>query len=822
MGSGGKTTHATYDTAPTAGELDDSLDPLTEPSEAVDYPPELQQQLGALQSLSEAGMSPVGDTTTTSPQDWHADLEAAAAQASEGVQELPAAQQPAAAAEVDTAVHAALAALTPEQLKELAKEQGFSHPELVGASGGQPHPLAVWLSPTTPEMTKLRIQTKADERFAALCAGESVAGLTYADIEPPTPADGTWTATPEQLSELAAQVHSHVGQATASTGPAAADALAAAVAAEQQLATAYCPAADAAQVHAAQAPATAAIDELAESMPSTSQSFGPVLEQAKAEGHLTPEQWSVLSQPESLRLARAATPEAEKTALRATAEQRHEQLVALEKSADWLADHATSADGGWQLHVPESLSTSPDPAASPVVDLAKSAEQYFDAYNQVQPWVSNAPAQWTEEGELSAEVPAPKPAPPPWGMTTAFNEWIAHPGVDNAAVKQAAVSLGMPEHGSNVYDAKKWIASHWDPMLDQGAIAQHIEKKAAKQAAKSSKSAVDPPKAEAAAAASPGWATQHGQLVAALKQHGGAWADVPKPVEPAVVAGHDFGAGASGGGLGGVHTKSVHTGPDGGKWMFKPDKSTGGARAEAEAVVSRIAEAAGVPSVPAYKAEVSGKSGVVQPLVPSATPLSSEPSSWTQSDVDSLVRSHVLAWTVGDHDANPSNVLRTASGGLVGIDRGQAFKHYGEDKLSLDYHPNAAFGTPQAAHHQAYKAFKGGDLATGVQVNPAAAHPVIAKLESIPDSQWRATLHTTAHEGAKHSETIAWGPTMRKRAAATHGISESSVSPQHIAEAFLDYACERKNSLRSDFAAFFSSELGLNGQALKHAGGEAG
>jgi len=36
--------------------------------------------------------------------------------------------------------------------------------------------------------------------------------------------------------------------------------------------------------------------------------------------------------------------------------------------------------------------------------------------------------------------------------------------------------------------------------------------------------------------------------------------------------------------------------------------------------------------------------------------------------------------------------MRNKEGRLVGIDKTQAFKHYGKDKLDLGFHPNERFG----------------------------------------------------------------------------------------------------------------------------------
>ena len=104
---------------------------------------------------------------------------------------------------------------------------------------------------------------------------------------------------------------------------------------------------------------------------------------------------------------------------------------------------------------------------------------------------------------------------------------------------------------------------------------------------------------------------------------------------------------------------------------------------------------------------------------------------------------------------------------------------------------------------------RGGALAKGVRVRPEAALPVISAFEAIPDTQYRSLLHGTAHEGAQ--QKVSWYPAMRARAAKAHSVL--SPSDAQVAEAFLDYACERKNRFRADFAGFFARE-GFSNEAL--------
>ena len=138
-----------------------------------------------------------------------------------------------------------------------------------------------------------------------------------------------------------------------------------------------------------------------------------------------------------------------------------------------------------------------------------------------------------------------------------------------------------------------------------------------------------------------------------------------------------------------MHTKTLHTDPDGGAWLHKPDK-TGGARAHAEAAAATLHNLAGVRTPPVYVRDVDGKAGALQPWVAGASQLDADPADWSQADVDQLVRFHVAAWACSDHDGNAGNILRTPGGGLAPIDHGQAFRYFGDDRLALDYDPNSS------------------------------------------------------------------------------------------------------------------------------------
>lgn len=249
---------------------------------------------------------------------------------------------------------------------------------------------------------------------------------------------------------------------------------------------------------------------------------------------------------------------------------------------------------------------------------------------------------------------------------------------------------------------------------------------------------------------------------------------------------------------GGVHAKQFFTDQTGRAWMFKPD-SGNVPRSYAEEAASEMLHQVGLPSVPVFVHTVNGKRGSVQPFVKDTTAIEASPKSWSQADVDAIVRYHVAAWMVGDYDGKPENVLRTKAGGLIPIDQAAAFKFVGSDKLDVDYHPISSFGSIPV-YHMAYKAAQSGGLANGVQIRPEVVAPVIARFEAMPDDVLRDILRPYATRGVKTK--VGWVPAMQHKAQAKYGTTVPST--KQVADTFIEAIVERKKNLRKDFSAFFS------------------
>ncbi|WP_435059811.1 hypothetical protein [Streptomyces sp. bgisy060] len=871
MGTGSKSSHASYAVGPTtASETDDvvaeaPVEPMSD--EEVQAKADLLMAMDLMGELADPPFAiDPEDAVPTDPVERYDLFVGQVEQAQEAIEKLKAAGASDEEIEAHTKALKAqtlayLNSLDEDDLREIAAAKGFEHPALVGLSGKGQHPLVHWLDPAYPGdiPSKEKIQAAALSRYQQLLAGETVGGMTLADLhqlegtEPPV-SGGSWSATPEEAKAAGGALTSAIGTynhaAKYTAGGPQGEALQAMLSAEHKVATVDCPELGE-NLDKAKAHAKLMVDQALAHNKLLPSDVKPLVGEAVDSGNLTETEAKHLTPHQLVTLLRPTTPESEVESLKALAVKRQEQLADLD--AGYAAHIAMAPEDGQSLNLP----SAGDPGAPQwIAAWAKNAGDVQDMQKGVKGWYAN-----TQQGGASdtpyAEHPALGPGKylHPGDLTSDFKAWAAKQKLSD--LRTVAGELGMDNNAKATRaQVQNFIAASFNNKYDQQAIKDKVTadvaKKEAAKAAKAAAAAAPAAKPDAglasgeavqalasklpsnstgaaakqaAPAAKPVKAPKPGsfnanvQAMMAAVQHAKATnQDLPARFDAKEVASWTFGPGTTASNLGGTYAKTVHTAPDGSQWMFKADHNHGGALGHTEAAASHVLSLGGVPAVPVYHhKKADGTAGSIQPLLKDAKPFTSSPSQWTQSQVDAIVRSHVGSWFVGEHDGHQDNWLSTPSGGLVQIDRGQSFKHFGADKLSVDYAPSGGGGfTP--IHQKLYQAALGGGLANGVKINPAAAHPVIKKFESMPDAQLRSVLHSTAHEGAKAG--VAWVPQMRSRAAKSLKIPQSQVTHDQIANAFLDHAVERKNNLRQNFSDFFVHQVGLpSGASLKHGGG---
>ncbi|HVL27552.1 MAG TPA: hypothetical protein VM390_05355, partial [Acidimicrobiales bacterium] len=493
MGGGGKKAHESYVVAPAAAGVPEGLDAVSE--QDIDA---LVAQGAAAEALAGYETALAKATAATEASDPAMAYQALSEAVGEAKAELHGAAEaglpPQLVAEHNKALNGVtkeyLGSLSTTELQQLAAAQGFEHPTLVGFNSpvnfeppasfpaGPQHPLVHWLDPAYgPESpSKLAIQAKAAERYAAVAAGETVGHQTLADVQaaeaqlgvgPPEP-PGSWKASPADVvaaqaalqdALVAYQPSNHDGTSLSSV-----------VAAENHLATASCPELGPG-LDAAKGAGKAAVDKALVGTwwsPQFEAGFGGLVDTAHTQGALTDNEATYLGHRDQLALMRVSTPASERDGLKALAEQRQAQAA---KLAALKAAYDGQLPGG---HVGLQ-------GTAGLAEFASTAGAYFEARKAVSPWA----------GVVHGKDAASTVSGPPWGahtdpqvLSTEFRAWAKSRKL--ADLRAVATSMGFSGGATSASRAQvqNFIAASWDPSLDKQKIAAAAAKPAAPAAAK--------------------------------------------------------------------------------------------------------------------------------------------------------------------------------------------------------------------------------------------------------------------------------------------------------------------------------------------------
>lgn len=193
------------------------------------------------------------------------------------------------------------------------------------------------------------------------------------------------------------------------------------------------------------------------------------------------------------------------------------------------------------------------------------------------------------------------------------------------------------------------------------------------------------------------------------------------------------------GNIGGGHEKYLYQAPDGSKWLFKPDETAG----MAELAAYRMMHYAGLEVPETYFTTMQGRLGTVQrwhkdikggvtdATIPSLTP----------AQIGQTQALHVADWIVSQHDTNQGALLMNQAGGIIAIDKGQAWKFLGKDKLERTYNPNG--------DRQVWGAFFADYVNGKIDMDRAAAFEQVRKFQAIPEQTMRAILRPLSKQQVK-------------------------------------------------------------------------
>ena len=303
-----------------------------------------------------------------------------------------------------------------------------------------------------------------------------------------------------------------------------------------------------------------------------------------------------------------------------------------------------------------------------------------------------------------------------------------------------------------------------------GWLAKHGgKKKAAKPKAPATPKSSPAPKAPEPSA--PPAFTKKGSEFEAVDD---AWADKGKP-------GSFTYAGKAK--VGGAHSKEFWKDEAGDRWLFKPkEHAADHFIVHGEEAAYKIGRLIDPQAIEVRTIKLNGRVGSIQKW---RTDLKKKidfdgvnPAGLTTLEVEQVQREHVVDWLIANHDGHAKQFLRARDGKVYGIDKGQAFKHLGEDRLSIGYHPNGGLGEKEPFYNTLFRAVKSGE----VEVDPAVTLRTIREVEKIPDEDYLAILRPYA-EGRFRGN-------------------------QAQKNAFYETALERKRNLRQDSEAYYADVLG--------------
>lgn len=242
----------------------------------------------------------------------------------------------------------------------------------------------------------------------------------------------------------------------------------------------------------------------------------------------------------------------------------------------------------------------------------------------------------------------------------------------------------------------------------------------------------------------------------------------------------------------GTHGATVYTDSQSQKWLVKGPKNPNDQfLVTLDAASAELQAKSGLTTPAMYIMTVGGKRQSVQYMFPgskSAFPSGVDLSTINEPDLLTIQKHHALDWLMGNHDSHAGQFIRTGSGEIVGIDKGQAFKYFTGDKLDWNYHPNVKHGTPEPIYNTLFRQYAEGK--PGQLLNPSGGElaDYIQGLQAIPDKEIRNLFRPYAEGAVKQGKLL---------------VEANGSTPTNNVDAFLDAVVARKNSLGTDLSAYY-------------------
>lgn len=217
-------------------------------------------------------------------------------------------------------------------------------------------------------------------------------------------------------------------------------------------------------------------------------------------------------------------------------------------------------------------------------------------------------------------------------------------------------------------------------------------------------------------------------------------------------------------------------------------KSNPGAKfaTEIDVATAALHKKIGLPTPDVRHATVGGTTGSLQEMIPGTQAFTGKfkPGEQSQATLLALLKEQVFDWAVSNFDSHSQNFVRDKDGKLVGVDKGQAFKYLGADKLDAKFWPNEH----PPIYNAVWDAFVNDEI---MLPNPGLDQEFgnfILNFQKIDNAEYRELLRPYA-EAASNSGSL----------------GKSMPTPNDV-DAFLDAAVARKMTLLKDFGKLYGDK----------------
>lgn len=190
----------------------------------------------------------------------------------------------------------------------------------------------------------------------------------------------------------------------------------------------------------------------------------------------------------------------------------------------------------------------------------------------------------------------------------------------------------------------------------------------------------------------------------------------------------------------GSHGAQVWTDSSGGKWLFKPQQKF---LTELDTATAKIQSKAGLTRTGTYDITLGGKHGSIQYMYDGSVDAfpggKFDPLKMSAADLETMQQEQIFDWMISNFDTHTGQWIRLPNGQLVSVDKGQAFKFLGKDKLTVDYTPVTPLGSDKLTYQTMWKNFVEGKIDLN---DPTTGQlgAYIDQLMSIPDVEYRALM----------------------------------------------------------------------------------